>query len=91
MNIALNIAMASLVTWLTLAGAAKGVTRYLGEDTPAFVLVGTEYLFPALGGILALILLHLAVSWLRIAVRVPAQEREHLATRGTESLPADAG
>src|SRR5690606_17610385 len=41
----LNVAMAALVGWLTLAGTVHGVNRYLGEPTPSWVGLG-RYVFP---------------------------------------------
>jgi nitric oxide reductase subunit B len=73
-NILLNLSMAALVAWLTAAGLVKGVTRFYGEDTPSWVVHGTKYLFPTLGTLLALALLHFGVKWMRVAWAVPEGE-----------------
>ena len=70
-NFILNFAMVVLVAWLHIAGTFQGVTRYYGESLPLWVAHGTTYLFPVFGFILALVLLHLCISWLRLSSSKP--------------------
>lgn len=66
MTVLLNIAMAVLVTWLTVVGVAQGWSRY-HNDAPPGLLEYNTWLFPACGALLALLLLHLCVKWLRLS------------------------
>lgn len=62
---ALNIAAATLVGWLTVAGTAHGLARYRGEPAPDWVGYGT-YVFPIAGGLVGITVLVLIAQWLRL-------------------------
>src|SRR5690606_34839795 len=66
----LNVAMAALVGWLTLAGTVHGVNRYLGEPTPSWVGLG-RYVFPVTGAILGVTLLELVRRWMPLLLASP--------------------
>ena len=72
----LNIAMAVLVTWLSVSGTVHGIYRYHGEPSPAWVDYG-QFLFPITGGILGLSLLHLVARWAPLLLGV--EQRSHRA------------
>jgi nitric oxide reductase subunit B len=65
----LNVSAAILVAWLHVEGLAVGVTRYLGQATPAWAAVPTPPLFVLTGGGVALCVIVLLARWMRIAFR----------------------
>ncbi|MEM7205226.1 MAG: cbb3-type cytochrome c oxidase subunit I [Planctomycetota bacterium] len=69
----LNLSMAALVLWLTVAGLAHGIYRYRGLASPEWVGLGAV-VFPLAGSVLAGALLFLVWRWLPLLTRPRTQE-----------------
>ena len=81
----LNVAMAVLVTWLVVSGAASGYTRYMSLESPKWVKL-VWLIFPLSGTVLGLSLLTYAVRWIFLA---RDQQEEDADTVGAASAVPD--
>lgn len=66
----LNIAIVTLVGWLTVSGVARGWASAHGQPIPDWITLG-KYVFPVAGGLLALSLLWFLRVWIP-GFRAPA-------------------
>ncbi|MEM7165229.1 MAG: cbb3-type cytochrome c oxidase subunit I [Planctomycetota bacterium] len=99
--IGVNVASATLVTWLTISGSITGYYRYLALPAPAWLGTAQPYLFAGAGGATALFLVVLLWRWLPLAFlrraawagdREPAGvgRQETLAAEGLATAGAEA-
>ena len=71
--VGLNVSLACLIGWLTIAGTIIGVRRYDGLAAPEWLNASNPYVLAVLGVATAWFLAHLILTWLRFLF--PAQPR----------------
>ncbi len=77
--IALNVSVAAMVVWLNLSGIVVGVTRYMGDPPPAWLVNVGPFVFAAAGTCSAFALAGLLRVWLRCAFgRTPSTDQIEL-------------
>ena len=87
--LAMNVAMAGLILWLTISGAVHGYFRYNGLPNPEWISY-EKYVFPVLGAAVGLTLLSLVFSWTPLLLNRPATDHTEPARpdANVESAPS---